>query len=141
VADRVAGLEAQLQLVAFEKRHGNFRETMNDPKFIEWLGKTPHRVKLAHGAVNGDFSAADELFSLYEENRSPEPKAGDGEASVKQAGLARPGGSSAARVVGTNSGKKIFSRKELMLMRLNDPDEFDRLQPEILSAYREKRVK
>ena len=142
VANRVAGLEAQLQLAAFEKRHGNFRETMETPEFVDWLKKTPRRVALAQYAVQGDYNAADELFTLFDESRPPEPaKGGDGSDAVRRASLARPGGSTAAKVVGSGSGKPIWSRKELLNMRINDPEEFDRRQPEILEAYKEKRVK
>jgi len=97
--------------------------------------------------VQGDFASADELFSLYEEVQASGAQKQDEQQpptqteQVRRAGLARPGGSAAAGVTNTNSGKPIWSRAKLMEMRLNNPDEFDRLQPQILAAYAEKRVK
>lgn len=139
---RTARLEAELQLSHFEKRHPDYKQTMEDPKFVEWVQKTPYRARLAQGAIQGNFVAADELFSLYTEASPASTVASpDQNAQVRSAGLVRQGGSVAAGVVQGPQSKKLFSRQELINMRIREPEKFDAMQDEIMLAYREKRVR
>ena len=141
--DRLTRMEIELATARFEQKHPTFRATMEDQGFREWVQKSPYRQRLAYASTQGDFAAADELFSLYGEVRSSaseESAPSQGE-QARKATLARPGGSTAARVVNTQTGKPIFSREKLLEMRINNPDEFERLQPQILEAYAEKRVR
>lgn len=138
---KVQSLEDRLLTEAFEKKHPNFQQTMVSQEFGEWLQKSDYRKRLGYRASQGDYEAADELFGLYEEATSrPQPTPGT-KPSARQATLARSGGSSAGGVVPSAEGKKIFTRTELMEMRINRPEEFDARQEEILTAYREKRVR
>ena len=145
--DRLDMLEAEVRMARFERKHPEFRSTMEDPKFVEWVQKSPLRGRLAQAAASGDYVAADELFTLYDEVKPAMQQQQTNQQTstdqARRAGLARPGGSSAAGIAntGSNSGKQIWSRAKLMEMRLNNPEEFERLQPEILRAYAEKRVK
>ena len=148
LADRLGATEAELALARFEKKHPDYQRVMVDPDFGKWVESSPYRQQLALKAgQNGDLLAGDELFSLYAEQRlsrqdSPEAEKPDtGIAAAKKAGLARSGGSTAGKVVPSAGDKPIFKRSDLMEMRIKNPDEFDRLQPQILEAYREKRVK
>ena len=142
--NRTRDLESELMVERFEKRHPGFQETMATPEFGAFVQGSNYRRKLASAAAAGDFDAADDLFGLYEEAKTSAPaapKAEDGVAAARKATLAKSGGSSASGVVPSNDGKKIFSRTELMEMRIKRPDEFDARQEEILAAYREKRVR
>lgn len=143
--ERLGRMEYELSLARFETKHPDFRQTMEDEGFRAWVQKSPLRTRLAYGATQGDFAAADELFSLYSEVQGN----GGGEAArrpdqseqARRATLARPGGSTASRVVNSQQGKPIWSREKLLEMRMNNPEEFERLQPQILEAYAEKRVR
>lgn len=142
-ADRLSRLEAELLMARFERKHPDYRTTMEDPKFVEWVQKSSLRGRLAQAAASGDYNSADELFTLYSEaqavTQSTQKSSTD---QARSAGLARPGGSQTA-TAGTSqsANKQVWSRAKLMEMRLNNPEEFERLQPEILRAYAEKRVK
>lgn len=142
-ADRLSRLEAELLMARFERKHPEYRTTMEDPKFVEWVQKSSLRGRLAQAAASGDYNSADELFTLYSEaqavTQSTQKSSTD---QARSAGLARPGGSQTA-TAGTSqsANKQVWSRAKLMEMRLNNPEEFERLQPEILRAYAEKRVK
>ena len=142
---RLARMEYELTLGRFEQKHPQYRETMNDDAFLSWVKQSPLRARLAYGATQGDFDAADELFSLYNEVQSgggePEARRPSQAEQARRAGLARPGGSQANRSVNSTNGKPIWSREKLLEMRMNNPDEFERLQPQILEAYAEKRVR
>ena len=141
---RLARSEKALALQEFEKRHPGYQDLMENEDFTGWIQQSPHRMRLAAAAIQDDFVAADELFSTYEEIRQYREKAAPRQqkADVRQAQLARSGGSNAAGVVGTGAGKKIWSRAELIEMRIRDPQKFDSLyESEILPAYQENRVK
>jgi len=142
--ERLARMEYELSLARFEQKHPKFRDTMQDQAFGAWVQQSPYRQRLAMAATQGDFAAADDLFALYNEHsqaRRPEEPAADPAAQARKAGLARPGGSTAAGVASTKTGKPTWSREKLLDMRLHNPDEFDRLQPQILEAYAEGRVR
>lgn len=142
-AERMARLEAELLLTKFERKHPNFQSTIADPKFAEWVQKSSLRGSLAQRAYQGDYTAADELLTLFNEAQPPveSKKDPDPADQARKAGLVRPGSSAAAGNTNPNAGKQIWSRAKLMEMRLNNPEEFERLQPEILKAYAEKRVR
>ena len=129
----------------FEKRHPGFRQTMESQEFGAWIQGSQTRQHLGLRAAKGDFGAADELFSLYEEYgtiRQSAPQApAPAKPDARKATLSRSGGSSAGGVIPNASGAPKFTRQELLEMRINRPEEFDSRQDEILQAYREKRVR
>jgi len=143
---KISGLEERLMVEDFEKLHPGFQQTMASPDFGGWLQSSEYRKKLGFRAAQGDFEAADELFGLYEEYngakaQAPQPEPPKARTTAREATLARSGGSAAGGVVPSADGKKVWTRAELMDMRINRPEEFDMRQDEILSAYREKRVR
>lgn len=142
--ERLARMEYELSLAKFEQKHPGYLATMNDQGFQSWVTASPYRQRLAFGATQGDFGAADELFSLYSERQqaslAPE-EPNDPQAAARKAGMVRSGGSVAGRAAGNKSDKPIWSRAKLLDMRVNNPDEFERLQPQILAAYAEGRVR
>lgn len=141
---RVAQLEAAVREEVFEKHHPGFRKTIETPEFIDFVRQSPYRQGLVQRAAQDDWNAAHELFLAWEERQQSAPAAAPAEPkkAAKQAGLVKSGGSSAAGVQPRNDGKKVYSRAELIDMRINDPDGFDeRFQSEYLPAYLEGRVR
>jgi hypothetical protein len=146
---KVASLEERLLTEEFEKRHPGFQDTMVSPEFGGWLQTSRYRQILGARAAQGDFAAADELFGLYEESAAIRAAASSQReegtstpnTSARQATTVRSGGSAAGGVVPTSSGAPKFTRRELLEMRINRPDEFDSRQEEILEAYRLKQVR
>lgn len=143
---RLERTEAQLALAAFEKQFPDYQQVMEDTTFQQWVGSSPYRRRLAQQAVQNDFEAASELFGLYKEVRAVQPatttKPDTGAERAARETLTRPSGSAAAGTSATGAGKKIWSRAELIEMRIKDPDKFDALyESEILPAYAEKRVR
>lgn len=143
---RVERLEVSLAEDRFEQKHKGYRQKMESADFLNWVGSSEYRKGLALKAYNNDFAAADELFTLHEEytqarsaETPPNPTA-----AAKAAGLAKSGGSSAAGVTpkSNGDGKKQYSRAELIKLRIDNPDEFDRRwESEFLPAYQEGRVR
>lgn len=143
--ERLAALESRLQVEDLTRKHGNFRETLEQPDFQEWLRGSPYRIGLIQKAAAGDYTAGDEILSLYKEVR---PKAdtvvdkGDKLSEAKQQATAKSGGSGANKVVG-GEGKKVYSRTELARLYIDNPTEYNRLSDsgELATAYSEKRVR
>lgn len=144
-SERVARLEYDLNLSRFELKHPDYKGTMQKPEFVEWMQKSPLRAGLAHqAAVQGNFAAADELLLLYKESHPAAPAAPaapDPTEQARNAGLTRSGGSGSGSGGPAPTSRQIWSRAKLLDMRINNPEEFDRLSPEINRAYAEKRVR
>ena len=143
---RVSNLEQSLAEAAFERRHGGFRSTMETPEFLDFVKGSNYRRNLVVKAAQNDWDAADELFGLFEERQaltaSAAPAKDEQLGEARKAGLVKSGGSSASGAVKRQTGKKIYSRAELIDLRINRPEEFDRrYQEEFMPAYAEGRVK
>lgn len=145
---RQANLEARLALDTFSRKYPDFENTLQTAEFQGWLHKSDYRQKLAYKAANNDFDAADELLGLYKEaagstQTETTRTTQDTNSAAKQAGLVKRGGSSAAGVSATGDAKgKIYSRAELIELRINKPEEYEaRYHTEFHKAYQEKRVR
>lgn len=148
--ERIQRLEGSLAQSRFEQKHSDYQTTANDPAFVQWVQKSSLRTRAAQAAYNGDWTAADELLTEYKATRGTaavvdapksDTSAEDNLKAAKAAGL----DSSGASAGGKSSGKggKVYSRAELLNLRLRDPDTYynDAFQSEILLAHSEGRVK
>jgi len=140
-AERKATLAEARQ--AFESKHPDWRTTLKDPAFVEWIKASPYRVRQAQVADQGDYDAADELFSTYAEisgvKEQAQQKSSRREA-VKQASLESSGGSAPTPA-------EKYSRSKLEGLRIRarhgDPEAERYLQAhgqDILQAYAEGRI-
>jgi hypothetical protein len=86
-----------------------------------------------------DFNAADELISTFKAikgTRTSETVTAAKE--VRQTEMK----AAAVDVGGTGeSSKKVYRRADLIRLRMTDPARYEALQPEIMAAYAEGRVK
>jgi len=125
------------QLNAFKKVHPDAEKLVNDPRFVAWIKESPTRMQLfAQADKNYDYELASELLNVY---KQLEPTAG-----VERTSNARRQMSSPSKNAGNqNAGakKQVFRRADLMRLKAEDPDRYERLQPQILQAYQEGRVK
>jgi hypothetical protein len=86
-----------------------------------------------------DFNAADELISTFKQIRTSKTQqttnAGN---AVRTQNLK----AAAVDVGGTGeSSKKTYRSLDLIRLRMTDPDRYEAMQPEIMAAYAEGRVK
>ena len=122
------------------KKHPDFAEVVRDGEFIEWVKGSPLRLNLyAMADAQYDFTAADELISTFKQIRTSKTaqttEAGN---SVRKQNLK----AAAVDVGGTGeSSKKVYRRADLIRLRMTDPNRYEALQPEIMAAYSEGRVK
>ena len=109
--------------------------------FKEWVSKSKVRSELLNRADQRyDFEAADELFTLWKERQdmlknTTAMQQADRKAQIKQASTGATRGS------GEPQSKKIYRRSDIVDLMRKDPDRYMALQPEIMAAYAEGRVK
>ena len=123
----------------------DFAQTINDPEFAEWVKASPVRLRLYAAAdAEADYDSASELLTSW---NYVKPKAAPKQAApavdVKQAQKAAV---KAATVdVGSSSANstpaKIYRRADLIRLQLENYDRYMEMQPEIMQAYAEGRVK
>ena len=87
-----------------------------------------------------DFDSANELLSTWKERkelnkRMTEVSAVDRKQQLKAATTTVSGSSD------EGVGKKVYRRADIIKLMQTDPDRYDSMQPEIMAAYREGRVK
>lgn len=159
VAEQTAGLEAQLaesnkQRIRseFAQKHPTFESDMQDPDFQAFIKQSQYRMGLAGRTIQGDIGAAHELWGAWEESKGSKSN-GKGktreEVAREQALRDATGMVSGSGGTGTGDGdssvggKPIYSRAQIIQMRINDPNGYyDPAFQEMLAlAYKEKRVR
>lgn len=125
---------------AFESKHADWQDLLATEDFQKWVTQSTVRQKmLIEADRNYDYDVADELFSLYKQVRGVAVTEAKEKAETKRkAGLKKAGGER------SNSGattKKVFLRKDLIRMKIEDPQRYEAMEPDILKAYQEGRVR
>lgn len=121
-------------------KHPDMQTIVQDSGFQEWVKASQVRLGLyAKADAEFDFSSADELLSTYKELKQVRNN------NVQEAGKQQK--AQALKAAGVDSGgsgevaKKVYRRADLIRLKMTDPDRYELLQPEIMSAYAEGRVK
>jgi hypothetical protein len=139
----------QMQTInRLQQEFPNFQETINDPEFAEWVKASPVRVQMYTAAHNAyDYDSANELLSTWRyvkpAKAAPTTEPND---TLQEATRAQRSAVKAATVdVGSTAGSgptsKIYRRIDLIRLNLEDPDRYEAMQPEIMQAYRDGRVR
>jgi hypothetical protein len=120
--------KASTALSELQRKHPDMQQILQDANFAEWIKASNVRTKLFVAADQQyDSEAADELFSFVEEQSRKQ--------AVKAASTGNASGST------ESAPKKIYRRADIINLMRNDPDRYAALQPEIMKAYAEKRVR
>jgi len=136
-----AELARQTALQQLQTAHPDYQDILGDESFKEWVEKSKVRSELLSRADQRfDFDAADELFSSWKERQAlvkstVETQKADRKQQLKQASTGSVKGS--AEPV----SRKIYRRSEIIDLMRKDPDRYMALQPEIMQAYAEGRVR
>jgi hypothetical protein len=118
----------------------NIAEVVTDQNFQTWVKRDPERLALLARVDNYDYNAAKSLFgtwneiqgnALHQVNQAKEDRSSD----------LRKANTGAVKSSQEATPKKIYRRADIMKLMTEDPDRYDTLQPEIMRAYSEGRVK
>ena len=123
----------------------DFQTTVADPEFAQWIQASPVRLRLYAAADNLDFDSAAELLNTWKlvkpapVEQKPQVQAVSAEVKADRA--------AAMKAVAVDTGStgnvsaKIYRRSDLIRLQLEDPQRYMDMQPEIMSAYAEGRVR
>lgn len=137
----------QMQTIGrLQQQFPDFQQTVNDPDFAEWVKASPVRVNLYTAAHNAfDYDSASELLSNWKYVKPTKATAEQNESFQEVTKTQRSAVKSATVDVGSTAGSgptsKIYRRIDLIRLNLEDPDRYEALQPEIMQAYRDGRVR
>lgn len=139
VAAEMAKSQALAQLQA---AHPDMKDVLTDPGFKEWIGKSQVRQELFERADKAyDFAAADELMTLYKERRGIVAQTAKVEKVAQQNEIKKASTGSARSNPDSAKTRKIYRRRDIIELMNRDPKRYEALQPEIMRAYAEGRVK
>jgi hypothetical protein len=128
--------EAQAYTIQAKKQ-----AVLQDPKFAEWIKASKVRTKLFVDADQAyDYDAANELFSNWKERNQVVQQTVQAEKAARKSSV-KSANTGNARGTGEGSRKKVYRRADLIKLMQTDPDRYMALQPEIMAAYEEGRVK
>jgi hypothetical protein len=122
------------------QEHPDFGEIAKEQDFANWVKSSPVRLRIFEQADAGyDYDSANELLSTYKQLRSVKQKQNSDEGEVTRKQNLKAVG---VDVGGSGeSSKKVYRRADLIRLKMQDPDRYDALSQEIMTAYQEGRVR
>jgi len=157
-------LTVQAEGHQFDVRYPDAATDINDPKFVDFIKRSPTRHQLAQTAFgdskNLDYGAAGELWALYDDYKSFLPKEAEGEIDKEVTTEVTPaadastvparkapelvsGPNTSAKSPDGTTNKRIYSQAALNRLQEKNPDVYwaTDTQAEITKAHNEGRVK
>ena len=142
LAARQAGQEFKKMQIQqkLAQEHPDFGQIVQDSDFVNWVKSSPVRIGL-YAKADGefDYDSANELLSTYKQLKGVKAKqTSDAGETQRKSNLK----AATVDVGGTGeSGKRVYRRADLIRLKMQDPNRYDALSDEIMSAYAEGRVK
>jgi hypothetical protein len=123
-----------------QQAHPDFAQVVQDPGFADWVKGSSVRMSLYSKAdAEFDFDSANELLSTYKELRGIRTKQTETAGKVAREKDMK---TASVDVGGTGeSSKRVYRRADLIRLKMTDPARYEALQPEIMAAYAEGRVR
>jgi len=125
---------------SFQEKHPDWQNLVSSEDFVSWIKESPVRTNMYQEAdKNFDFAVGDELFTTYKalrgqaNNDATEEKSDNARQALKKASVERGSGQSTT--------KKVYRRTDLINLKLSNPAKYAAMEPEIMKAYAEKRVR
>ena len=131
----------QSSLATLQAKHPDMQTILGDPKFAEWIKASKIRTQLFVAADQQyDADSADELFTLWKERKVVAQQTAQVEKQARKQTL-KAANTGNARGTGEGSRKKVYRRSDIIKLMKTDPERYQALSNEILTAYAEGRVK
>ena len=136
-----AQYKKQTSLAMLQNKHPEMQTILKDEKFADWIKASKIRTQLfvqADQQYNAD--AADELFTLWKERKTVADQTAkvEKQARKQQIKAANTGG---AKGSAEGTRRKVYRRADIIKLMKTDPERYQALSEEILTAYAEGRVK
>jgi hypothetical protein len=132
---------AQAKILSdLQKAHPDYQEVLQDSGFADWITKSNVRKELyARADRKFDFDAADELLSTWKERKQVVSNTVKAEKTSRSNAI-RAASTGSSQGSGESS-KKTYLRVDIIELMQRNPDRYQAMQPEIMLAYAEGRVK
>lgn len=138
--EKILGQERASAQAKFEQAHPDWQKVLQSNEFQGWIQQNPALQRtLMQADQSYDYQTGGEILTLYKELKAQaqaETKANQ-KATRQQAlkdGATERGGTGQA-------AKKLYSRTQLINMKIRDPQRYEAMRPEIERAYAEGRVR
>jgi len=138
--DNLDASKRERELASFEDVHPDWQTVVGSDEFAKWVTESPVRTQLYNDAnKNYKYDVAAELLTLYKGVQqavvegAKETKSQNAKRAMKDA-VTEKGATGA-------STTKVYSRKQLMQLRLRDPAKYESMSDIIYKAYAEGRVR
>lgn len=140
VLEEVREVKKEKMTSKLNESHPDFIDIVKDTEFQDWVKANRVRLDLfAQADQNYDFKAADELFSAWKDRKGSKPAAAKETKKVTEETFKKA--TMETGVASESAPGKIYSRADIMRLNLEDPYKYAQLQPEIMKAYAEGRVR
>ncbi len=124
-----------------QTNHPDFKEVIQDEKFLGWVGSSKIRSELYQRADKEfHYDSADELLSLWKERQSIVKETADMQDADRKRQL-KAASTGSTKGSGEKPSRKIYRRADIIKLMRTDPNRYQDLVPEIRQAYAEGRVK
>jgi hypothetical protein len=129
-------------LATLQRRHPDLKEVMASPKFDEWIKSSSVRsARYQRADLTGDVEEADDLISTFKQLNQIEATTKQASAkaqkqAVKSANTGSTRGNSDVR-----GSRRVYRRADIRELMKTNPKRYEDLQPEIMQAYAEGRVR
>ena len=131
----------QSALAELNNKHPDMQDILGDPKFADWIKASKIRTQLFVAADQEyDADSADELFSLWKERKQVVQQTANVEKQERKQQL-KAANTGNARGSAEGTRKKVYRRADIIKLMRTDPERYQSLSEEILTAYAEGRVK
>ena len=129
-----------------EQSHPDFMNIVQSEDFTNWVKESRIRIQLLANAENYDLDSALELLGNYKSTRNiKQQNTQAADQSLKKAdeeGRAKSLKAASVQQGGTGeSSKPIYRRADLIRLKMQDPNRYEAMADDILSAYAEGRVR
>ena len=131
----------QSALAELNNKHPDMQDILGDPKFADWIKASKIRTQLFVAADQEyDADSADELFSLWKERKQVVQQTANVEKQERKQQI-KAANTGNARGSAEGTRKKVYRRADIIKLMRTDPERYQSLSEEILTAYAEGRVK
>ena len=136
-----AQYKKQSSLAQLQTKHPDMQEILKEEAFADWIKGSKIRTQLFVAAdQNYDADAADELFTLWKERKTVAQQTAKVEKQARKQQI-KAANTGNAQGSSETTRKKVYRRADIIKLIREDPDRYQALQPEIMKAYAEGRVK
>ena len=129
-------------LATLQQRHPDLKEVVGSNEFGQWVKSSPSRLRrYQYADQSGDIDEADDLIATYKQLNKTVATAKAAEKTaqkkaVRAAAVGGPRGNADAA-----SSKRVYRRADIRQLMQTNPQRYEDLQPEIMAAYAEGRVR